>query len=279
MTTLQKINEVINNPIQVKTQIGGSTLNNNLSFTQQKNPQLISNSDSTLNVGKEKEKLREKKEKSAECENCGGVCRKVDKYYLDGGICKYGVALLKRRACLKAKIPPRFIGKTFGDYKVTPDNERAVGLACQFVAEKPAQGLYLYGNCGTGKTYLASLIAQEFISQGVIFGDVPDLLSRLKETFDNGGTEALLKRYTTCGLLVLDDIGTGKVTEWNVGILYQIINARYNADKPLIVTSNYDLDGLQSALSKADAFTAKRIVSRLSEMTIQAFLGLKDRRK
>lgn len=279
MTTLQKINEVINNPIQAKTQIGESTLNNNLSFTQQKNPQLISNSDSTLNVGKEKEKLREKKEKSAECENCGGVCRKVDKYYLDGGICKYGVALLKRRACLKAKIPPRFIGKTFGDYQATPDNERAVGLACQFVAEKPAQGLYLYGNCGTGKTYLASLIAQEFIGQGVIFGDVPDLMSRLKETFDNGGTEALLKRYTTCGLLALDDIGTGKVTEWNVGILYQIINARYNADKPLIVTSNYDFDGLQSALSKADAFTAKRIVSRLSEMCIQAFLGLKDRRK
>lgn len=275
---------VTNNPIQVKTQIGENTLNNNLSFTQQKNPQLISNSDATLNVGKEKEKLRKKKEKSAECENCGGVCRKVDKYYLDGGICQYGVALLKRRACLKAKIPPRFIGKTFGDYQVTPDNERAVGLACQFVAEKPAQGLYLYGNCGTGKTYLASLIAQEF--QGVIFGDVPDLLSRLKATFDDGGTEALINRYCRCNLLILDDIGTGKVTEWNVGVLYQVINERYNRNLPLIVTSNYDLDDLRERLTVKDkngniidAFTAKRIISRLSEMCIQAFLGLKDRRK
>lgn len=285
MTTLQKINEVINNPTQAKTQTCESTLNNNLSFTQQKNPQLTTNSDSALNAGKEKEKLREKKEKSAECENCGGVCRKVDKYYLDGGICKYGVALLKRRACLKAKIPPRFIGKTFGDYQVTPDNERAFALAKWFIAEKSTQGLYLYGNCGTGKTYLASLIAQDFISQGVIFGDVPDLMSRLKETFDNGGTEALLKRYTTCGLLVLDDIGTGKVTDWHVDTLYQIINARYNADKPLIVTSNYDFDDLRDRLTVkdkngvTDKFTAKRITSRLSEMCIQAFFGLKDRRK
>ncbi len=214
----------------------------------------------------------------SDCDTCNGNCPKPDKYYLDGGYCKYGIALVKRRACQKAHIPDRYIGKTFSDYQVTSDNAEAVKIARWYTATKPAKGLYLYGNCGTGKTYLASLIAQEFIGQGVIFGDVPDLMARLKATFDDGGTEALLKRYTTCGLLILDDIGAGQITPWNVGILYQVINARYNAEKPVIATSNYDLDGLQSAL-KADALTAKRIISRLSEMTIQAFLGLKDRRK
>ena len=218
-----------------------------------------------------------------DCQNCNGNCPKPDKYYHDGGICQYGIALLKRRACLRAHIPPRFIGKTFSDYQVTSDNAEAVKIAKWYTATKPAKSLYLYGECGTGKTYLASLIAQEF--QGVIFGDVPDLLSRLKETFDNGGTEALLKRYTTCPLLILDDLGTGKVTDWHVGTLYQIINARYNADKPLIVTSNYDFDDLRDHLTVkdkngvTDKFTAKRIISRLSEMTIQAFLGTDDRRK
>lgn len=211
-----------------------------------------------------------------DCATCNGKCPKPDKYYQDGSLCKYGIALLKRRACQKAHIPPRFIGKTFGDYQVTSDNAEAVKIAKWYIATKPARSLYLYGECGTGKTFLASIIAQDF--QGVIFGDVPDLMSRLKETFDNGGTESLLKRYTQCGLLVLDDIGAGQITPWNIGILYQVINARYNANKPIIATSNYDLDGLQSAL-KADALTAKRIISRLSEMCIQAFLGLKDRRK
>lgn len=219
-----------------------------------------------------------------DCQTCNGKCPKPDKYYQGGVYCQYGIAQLKRRACLKAKIPDRYIGKTFSDYQTTTDNAEAVKIAKWYTANKPARSLYLYGECGTGKTYLASLIAQDF--QGVIFGDVPDLMARLKETFDNGGTEALLKRYTTCSLLILDDIGTGKVTDWHVGTLYQIINARYNADKPLIVTSNYDLDDLRGRLTVKDkngniidAFTAKRIISRLSEMCIQAFLGLKDRRK
>lgn len=211
-----------------------------------------------------------------DCQNCNGDCPKPDKYYHDGGLCKYGIALLKRRACLKAKIPDRYIGKTFGDYQVTSDNAEAVKIAKWYTATKPAKSLYLYGNCGTGKTFLASIIAQEFDS---LFIDTPSLMDELKATFDNGGTENLLKRYTTCKLLILDDIGAGQITPWNVGILYRLINARYNADKPLIATSNYDLDGLQSALSKIDTFTAKRITSRLSEMTIQAFLGTNDRRK
>lgn len=211
-----------------------------------------------------------------DCDTCNGTCPKADKYYQDGGLCKYGIALLKRRACLKAKIPDRYIGKTFGDYQVTSDNAEAVKIAKWYTATKPAKSLYLYGECGTGKTFLASIIAQEFDS---LFIDTPSLMDELKATFDNGGTENLFKRYTKCPLLILDDIGAGQITPWNVGILYRLINARYNADKPLIVTSNYDLDGLQSALSKIDTFTAKRITSRLSEMTIQAFLGLKDRRK
>lgn len=181
-----------------------------------------------------------------------------------------------RLKAAQSHIPLRFIGKSFSDYQITPDNAESVKIAKWYTAEKPAQGLYLYGECGTGKTFLASLIAQEFDS---LFTDTPTLMDELKATFDGGDTESLLKRYTQCGLLILDDIGAGQITPWNVGILYRIINARYNANKPIIATSNYDLDGLTAILSKIDAFTAKRITSRLSEMCIQAFLGLKDRRK
>lgn len=301
---MKELEEVIKSQTPAKTLPTCRNTCDSHSFTQQKN----SESETTSNPETDSEKkrkvaLKEKKRLEAElalCEGCTGTCTKEQNRYtipvvtdyfgeehIARAFCKFGEQRQLQTKCRAAHIPAKYIGKTFGDYEITSENKRAFTLAKWFVAEKSAQGLYLYGNCGTGKTYLASLIAQEFVDEGtVIFGDVPDLLSRLKETFDTGGTEALINRYAKCKLLVLDDIGTGKVTEWNVGVLYQVINARYNANLPLIVTSNYDFDDLRNRLTVKDKnggiiddFTAKRIVSRLSEMCIQAFLGLQDRRK
>ena len=96
----------------------------------------------------------------------------------------------------------------------------------------------------------------------------------------SGGT------YSDCDLLILDDLGAGKITDWSVGVLYQIINARYNSEKPIIATSNYDFKGLAEALSVrdqsgriVDALTGKRIVSRLREITFSVSLGENDRRE
>ena len=108
------------------------------------------------------------------------------------------------------------------------------------------------------------------------------LLSELKRTFNDPAksTEGLLDRYCQCTLLVMDDIGAGQTTEWNVGIVYQIINARYNNELPTIITSNYDLDNLGRRLSSSgDTYSAQRIVSRLSQMCALGFLGTVDRRR
>ena len=185
--------------------------------------------------------------------------------------------------CRISGIPAKYAARTFDDYEVTEDNERAVKLARWFLADERQKGLYFYGGAGTGKTFLASLIAREYILRlkRVIFGDVPLLLSELKRTFNDNAqsTEGLLDRYCRCKMLVLDDLGAGQITEWNVSVLYQIINNRYNAGKPLIITSNYDLDGLEKKFGKADDLSAKRIISRLSEMCYQGFLGTLDRRR
>lgn len=229
---------------------------------------------------------------AAQCEGCKGeTCRAGYMYpivrNLDGELsiayarCKWGELRAIRNGCKRARIPTKYAEKTFVDYEVTADNREAVQQARWYISEKPTKGLYLFGGAGTGKTFLASLIAREYILdfKSVIFGDYPSLLGDLKATFGTGDTEGLLSRYIDCDLLILDDIGSEQVTEWSVGILYRLVNERYNADKPIIATSNYDLKGLSRRLKTSnDDFTSTRIISRLSEMCYQAFLGVKDRR-
>lgn len=225
------------------------------------------------------------------CKDCDGNCRTAQQNYrkpvierdgfVTGALCKYGMAARLKRKGETAKIPLQYLGKTFADYEVTPDNAEAVKIAKWFVAEKPPKSLYFYGKCGTGKTFLASIIAQGLIGDGkrVIFGDVPTLLEDLKREFNGGDANRVLGSYNACDLLVLDDLGAGQLSEWGVGIIYQVINARCNADKRLIVTSNFDYRGLEARLKSKDAFSAERIISRLIGMCIPAFLGTKDRRK
>ena len=236
---------------------------------------------------------------NAECELCNGkYCRKGlvhDQYQryevaADGSTIKVPCAVeLQNRAERNRKklrqcmIPAKYFGKTFADYEVNGDNARAVKMAKWFIKEVPDRWLYFYGECGTGKTFLVAIVAQNFLQSGksVVFGDVPALMEELKRTFDskNGdSSQDVLDRYKGCDLLVLDDIGAGQISEWNIGILYQLINDRYVGGKSTLITSNFDLDGLEARLKSKDSYSAKRIVSRISEMCEVGFLGNVDRR-
>ena len=234
----------------------------------------------------------------AVCAGCTGECRKsasreqynVHCAYKTMGswfdklvYCKYGEQRHHLSLCRTADIPGKCLGKTFADYKVTGDNQHAVKLAQAFCDKRPAQGLYLHGDCGTGKTLLASIIAAEFVSDWVTvkFADVPELLNTLKRSFDKTGesAQAWMDMYCHVDLLILDDFGVGKISEWNLDIMYQLVNTRYNSRKPTLVTSNYDLNGLARRLTTAgDDMTGKRIASRLSEMCVSAKLSGADMR-
>ena len=100
-----------------------------------------------------------------------------------------------------------------------------------------------------------------------------DLLARIRETFDScgEGTEAQVMRlYADIPLLIIDDLGSEQPTEWGCTTIFSIINARYEAYMPTIVTSNCGADELVQRMTPRDASdrNAQKTVDRLREMCV-----------
>ncbi len=131
--------------------------------------------------------------------------------------------------------------------------EEAFRRARQF-AEQPEGWLVLLGTRGCGKTHLAAAIANYRLQQGqpVFFIEVADFLDHLRFTFspDSKVTyDELFERVKKAPLLILDDFGEQSTTPWAQGKLYQIINYRYNARLPTVITTSLSLDEIESRMS------------------------------
>ncbi len=114
-------------------------------------------------------------------------------------------------------------------------------------AENPSGWLLLKGGYGCGKPHLAAAIANYVVEQGqpVLFITVPDLLDHLRAAFAPHSTVGYDERFEevrTVPLLVLDDLGTESPTSWAQEKLFQILNHRYNAQLPTVVTTNHQLE-------------------------------------
>ncbi len=117
---------------------------------------------------------------------------------------------------------------------------------------------YLFGQVHTGKTIrVAEMLCdwhfQQFLQRkktDYSFTSLPDLILEIKGTYgDNSITEKdILKKYLDVSLLVLDDLGVGKWTDWNYAILFKIINYRYEWQKTTLYTSNFSVGKLAEVL-------------------------------
>jgi DNA replication protein DnaC len=130
--------------------------------------------------------------------------------------------------------------------------QRAFELAREFGAH-PKGWLILIGSYGCGKTHLAAAIANERIAHNhpALFVNVPDLLDHLRSTFNPASEVSYDQRFETirtAPLLILDDLGTENTTPWASEKLYQILNFRYNAQMPTVITTNRQLEEIDARL-------------------------------
>ncbi len=136
--------------------------------------------------------------------------------------------------------------------------------------DNPRNWVLIQGGYGCGKTHLAAAIANACLSRGmpVLFVNVPDLLDYLRAAYSPSAEETYDARFSevrNTPILILDDLGTQNATPWAEEKLYQILNARYVAKLPTVITTNLDLDDLdprlRSRLSDQDVVRKLQILA------------------
>lgn len=150
----------------------------------------------------------------------------------------------RQRLVALSGLQPAMRRMTFDAYATRGDagTAQALAAASQYATE-PADWLYLHGGYGVGKTHLLAAIAWSLVDRGVaaFYVVVPDLLVKLQATFNDGSDETFaerFKRIKDADVLLLDDLGAEKSTEWAMAQMFDLINSRYLAEKPLVVASN-----------------------------------------
>ena len=153
----------------------------------------------------------------------------------------------------------------------------AAGFGRALVQGERPGGLFVAGDIGTGKTFLASCLAADLVRRGrvVQWCNASRMLREIRESFGNARvSEAdVLRRFTAPGLLVIADLGKERPTEWAMEQLFCIVNERYDKRRPLVVTTNYGGEELVRRLTPRagadgcqDDTTARAIVDRLRAM-------------
>lgn len=161
----------------------------------------------------------------------------------------------------------RTAGHTFDNFQQTPDNARNLKL-CRRYAEhfdemlEKNQGLLMYGPVGTGKSFSAACIANYLLNAGisVIMTSFVKLLDAMQGSREDD--QALIDRMNKVKLLIIDDLGAERGSDYTLEKVYNIIDSRYRAKLPIILTTNLDLEQMKAD----DDIRYERIYDRIFEL-------------
>lgn len=156
---------------------------------------------------------------------------------------------------------------SFRAYVTDTDGRREALKKVQEWAKNPVRNIVLEGSNHTGKTHLITAATNELSRRGVYvrMALISTIYSTIKEAYDRGAPEYLYKEiYTKPDVLVIDDLGKERVTDWTVSTLFDLIDARYRNGKVTAITTNYNRKSLVEKLTvEGDVSKAKAIVCRI----------------
>ena len=165
-------------------------------------------------------------------------------------------------------VPKLYLESSFDNYRIETENQARAVEFLKSMKLPMKRSILLYGNCGTGKTHLAVATMRNLIlnTRGLhpLFISAPRLIGEIRR-----GTlgeidlteEEIIEKYTTNRLLVIDDIGVEKHSEFVAQCWYRIVDTRTSNSLPTIYTSNLDKTEIEQKMGP-------RIASRLFACTI-----------
>ena len=173
-----------------------------------------------------------------------------------------------QRAKVSSMMDDTFRTACFANYQIRNGNERHLKVAKKYCIEfskmyERNQGLLFWGTVGTGKSYTAACIANYLLeaNTSVVMTSFVRILQEM-QGFDREREETFTNKLNSVKLLIIDDMGAERSTDYALEKVYGIIDNRYRAKKPLILTTNLTLRQMQEATDIRYA----RIYDRIFEM-------------
>jgi len=182
---------------------------------------------------------------------------------------------------VRGTLPRSFVAGTFANFVERDGAEEAFSLCQDYVNENTAPILVLRGPRGTGKTHLMEAVGRELIARDmtVRYERVPALLSRIRSSYDRSYPEVAeddMRRCHLAQLLMLDDLGSEKSSEWVQEKIFELIDERYGTGRLLIVSTNDSYASLSANLGER---VASRLFDENSGKVAQVIMTCSDYRR
>lgn len=165
---------------------------------------------------------------------------------------------------------------TFEKYEVREENKKVFEMAKKYASRfqdmyKKNQGLLLYGPVGTGKSFTAACIGNYLLNNAkpVI---MTSFVKILQDIWENDREAEYITILNSASLLIIDDLGTERETDYALEKVYNIIDSRARANKPMIITSNLELNDMM----ECEDIRKKRIYDRILECCYPMYVGGKS---
>lgn len=218
-------------------------------------------------------------EDSIEYERCN--CSKSKEYWKEIDNKVYEQQKRKRiRDIINTIYKQNYIGRKLQEMNLEnfyfdPSNKYVLDVVNDYINKnkdtmKP-DSLIIMGKSDTGKTHLAAAIANKLIENDktVLMERLTNLLDRIRETYENNtkSENELIEIYSNVDMLIIDDLGTEKISSWALEKLYTIIQNRYENGLPIIITTRFNKEGLIERFSYSkDLDLVDAMISKLYQM-------------